>query len=124
MHGKLVEPSRYHQHLQGALVQVHFTLTHCSIATKKKNKLFMPVCNTFSADIYSMRVLSPPKKFGPVTPRKHKFMNSDPMTPDSTLKKFRNFAKEVMLLHFPLQYLLILALYSVNPDHHHQDVKT
>ena len=108
MHGKLVEPSRYCWHLQGALVQVHFTLTHWSIAAKTKNGLIMPACDTFSADIYSMRVLSPPKKYGPVTPRKCKFVNSDPMTPDMTPKKFRNFTKEVMLLCFPFQYLLCI----------------
>ena len=95
MHRKLIEPSRYHQHFQGATVQIHFTLMHWSIATKKKNDLIFPACNAFSADIYSMRVLSPPKKYGPVTPRKRKFVNTDPMTPDITPKKFRNFAKQV-----------------------------
>ena len=79
----------------------------------------MPTCDAFSVDIYSMRVLTPPKIYGPVTPRKRKFVNSDPMTLDITPKKFRNFTKQVQYLHFLFQYLLyLLALYSVNPYGH------
>ena len=95
MHGRLIEPSRYRRHLQGAMVQMHFTLTHWSIDQKKKGQVLVPACDTFAADIYSMRVLIPRQNHGPVTPRKRKFYKSDPMTPDISPKKFKAFAAQV-----------------------------
>ena len=99
MHGRLIEPSRYRSHLQGAIVQVHFTLTHWSIGERKRGEVLMPACDTFAADIYSMRVLIPPQNHGPVTPRKRKFYKSDPMTPDISPKKFKAFAAQVFTVH-------------------------
>ena len=69
-------------------------LTHWSIGQKKKGEVLMPACDTFAADIYSMRVLIPPQNHGPVTPRKCKFHKSDPMTPNISPKKFKAFAAQ------------------------------
>ena len=89
MHGRLIEPRSYRKYLQGALVQIHFTLTHWSISGRPPK----PSCDTFAADIYSIRVLVPPVSYGqPVTPRKRKFLKTDPLTPDISPKKFRVFA--------------------------------
>lgn len=89
MHGRLIEPNNYRKFLKGALVQVHFTLTHWSINGKPPRS----PCDIFAADIHSMRVLVPPVSYGsPVTPRKRKFYKTDPLTPDISPKKFRVFA--------------------------------
>ena len=95
MHGKLLWPSQYRKYLQGALVQIHFTLTHWSIGGKpaKDGRPGRVATDTYVADIFSMRVLVPPADYGqPVTPRKRKFHKSDPMTLDISPKKFRTFA--------------------------------
>ena len=96
---RLIEPSQYRRHLQGALVQIHFTLTHWSIGQKKRCEVLVPACDTFAANIYSMRVLIPPQNHGPVTPRKCKFYKSNPMTPDISPKKFKAFAAQVFTVH-------------------------
>ena len=85
MHERLIQPSKYRKVLQGALVQMHFTMTHWYIGPKGQRH----ASDVFVADIYSMCVLTPPKATGPVTPRKRKFANMDPMTPDISPKKFR-----------------------------------
>ena len=87
MHGKLLWPCHYHKYLQDALVQVHFTLKHWSISGKNKTP-----CDTYAADIFLMCVLVPPATSGPVTPKKHKFLQTDPLTPDISAKKFKAFA--------------------------------
>jgi hypothetical protein len=74
MHGRLINPTSYHHQLEGALVQMRFTVTHLSIVGKK------PDC--FMANIVSMRVLVPPQKIGPVTPRRKRVYRVDPFTPD------------------------------------------
>ncbi|KIL56468.1 hypothetical protein M378DRAFT_172685 [Amanita muscaria Koide BX008] len=90
MNGHLIEPSEYRKHLQGALVQVHFTVTRWAIGARKGDEAW----DTFVADIHQMRVLSPPASYGkPVVPRKLKFVKRDPITPDITPKKFKTFAK-------------------------------
>jgi hypothetical protein len=66
MHGRLIQPSEYCKVLQGALIQMHFTMTHWYIGAKGQRHM-SDVC---VADIYSMCVLTPPKATGPVTPRK------------------------------------------------------
>jgi hypothetical protein len=88
MHGWLIEPRSYQKYLRGALVQIHFMLTHWSIGGKPPK----PSCDTFAADIYSIRVLVPPVSYGQlVTPRKRKFLKTDPLTPDISPKGFRVF---------------------------------
>ncbi|KAF8076842.1 hypothetical protein FPV67DRAFT_1445399 [Lyophyllum atratum] len=79
MHGALLWPIHYRAYLEGALVQVHFNLTHWSIGAKDSN----PAVDTYVADISNIRVLTPPVAKGPVTPRKRKVSAKDPMTPDS-----------------------------------------
>ena len=46
----LISPACYQQELQGALVEIHFTLSHCAF----KNK------DTLTADIHTLRVLHVP----------------------------------------------------------------
>ncbi|KAF7984151.1 hypothetical protein HWV62_16808 [Athelia sp. TMB] len=84
MHGRLIFPREYRTVLSGALAQIHFTLSHWSISGKGR----IP-SDVFAADVYSIRVLVPPKSRGGVTPRKRKFQNLDPMTPDISPKKLR-----------------------------------
>jgi hypothetical protein len=88
MHGRLIHPNDYRKHLQGAVVQMHFTLTHWSIGAKSTGS----ACDTFVADIFSVRVLIPPQAYGPVTPRKRRFYKTDPITPDISPKKFKRSA--------------------------------
>lgn len=82
MHGELIEPKSYVTRLVGALVQVHFTMSHIPIATTRTDR--------FMADIVSVRVLAPPPP-KPVTPRKvvaaGKRRYQDPFTPDITPRK-------------------------------------
>ncbi|KAM6490060.1 hypothetical protein JOM56_014472 [Amanita muscaria] len=88
MHGNLIEPQDYRKHLQGALVQIHFTLTHWAIGGRSGDA----PTDIYTADICNMRVLSPPPSYGmAVTPRKRKFHAKDPLTPDISPKKFRTF---------------------------------
>ncbi|KAM6492482.1 hypothetical protein JOM56_012206 [Amanita muscaria] len=90
MHGNLIEPQDYRRHLQGALAQVHFSLTHWAIGSRSGEG---PI-DIYTADICNMRVLSPPANYGmAVTPRKRKFHAKDPVTPDIRPKRFRNFAE-------------------------------
>ena len=49
-------------------------------------------CDTYATDIFLMRVLIPPATSGPVTPKKRKFLQTDPLTPDISPKKFKAFA--------------------------------
>ena len=70
-------------------VPLEHTLTHWSIGGKPPKSS----CDTFAANIHSMRVLVPPTSYGqPVTPRKRNFFKTDPLTPDISPKKFRSFA--------------------------------
>ena len=96
----LIHPLRYRQCLQGAVIQVHFQMTHWAFPARNG----VAACDTFVADIVSMRVLVPlsiPK--APSTP-KRKFMRKDPLTPDITPKKFRTFTTPLCkLLYDPFQ---------------------
>lgn len=87
MHGKLLWPCHYRKYLQDVLVWVHFTLKHWSISGKNKTP-----CDTYTADIFSMHVLVPPPTSGPITPKKRKFLQTDPLTPNISPKKFKTFA--------------------------------
>jgi hypothetical protein len=86
MHGNLIRPEDYRKHLQGAIVQVHFTMTHWHIRAHGDKS----ACDSYTADVYSMRVLVPPAPVGPVTPRRKRVLRKDPMTPElSPVKKLR-----------------------------------
>ena len=86
IYGKLLWPCHYRKYLQEVLFQVHFTLKHWSITGKKKTP-----CDTYAADMFSMHILVPPPTSGPVTPKKCKFFQEDPLTPDISPKKFKAF---------------------------------
>ncbi|KAM6496782.1 hypothetical protein JOM56_007255 [Amanita muscaria] len=82
--GDLIEPQDYRKTLQGALVQIHFTLSHWFIAHK----------DTYTANICNMRVLAPPTTYGQRnTSLKRKYHKKDQYTPDLTLKKFKVFTQ-------------------------------
>lgn len=56
----LIHPSAYRRELQGALVKIQFTLSHCAF----KNK------DAFSADIHTIRVLRAPHTVSSITKRR------------------------------------------------------
>jgi hypothetical protein len=91
VNSKRIHPLKYRQCLQGAVVQIHFRMTHWAFPAKKG----LLACDTFVSDLVSMRVLVPPAvPKGPTTP-KRKFTMTDPFTPDISPKRFRNFASPV-----------------------------
>jgi len=68
LEGKLIDPCYYHRHLEGALAEVHFNLSHWSIA--KQGVLGKDV---YTADIVLIRVIAPPRATAtPRTPLKRK----------------------------------------------------
>jgi hypothetical protein len=74
--GKVIEPSQYRIALQGALVELYFTLKHYDIVGKKNQQ----GTNVYVADISSITVLIPPKpKTPPTSPRKRRVPLTDPM---------------------------------------------
>jgi hypothetical protein len=65
---------------------MHFTMAHWAIPAKNG----LPACDTFVADIASIRVLVAPKPSLSSTPKKHKINRVDPLTPNiSPVKKLR-----------------------------------
>ncbi|KAH9943785.1 hypothetical protein B0H21DRAFT_709832 [Amylocystis lapponica] len=74
MHGCLIEPTDYQHCLLGALIEVHFSLTHWAIPGRGEGALGSDV---FSADIGKIQVLAPPQPTL-VTPRKHRIAAMDP----------------------------------------------
>ena len=115
MHGRLIQPSEYYKVLQGAPVQMHFTMTHWYIRPKGQ----WHASDVFDANIYSMWVLTPPKATGPVTPRKRKFVNMDPIMPDISPEKFRKTPSPwSRLLFFALmkQYLYDVQVKAAQPS--------
>ncbi|KAM6504132.1 hypothetical protein JOM56_001075 [Amanita muscaria] len=89
MHGRLIAPGEYRKHIQGALVQMHFTLRHWTVLGQNAR-----YCDAFAADIFSLRVLEPPSSYGlPVVPRKQKFYKLDPLTPDIFPKTLEDSAE-------------------------------
>lgn len=89
--GHRIGPAEYRQHLQGALALIRFTVTHWSI----KKRTGQAPCDAFVADIWSIRVLSPPDNFNKKTlgGKKRKLYKKDPDTPDMAPKKFKPFAE-------------------------------
>jgi len=75
MHGDIIHPKMYRNRLQGALVEIHFNLKHWYIG-KEGN-----AANVFAADIYIVRVISPPPSMTPVSPWKHRILALDPLSP-------------------------------------------
>jgi len=68
LEGKLIDPCYYRRHLEGALAEVHFNLSHWSIA-----KQGVPGKDVYTADIVLIRVIAPPRATAtPRTPLKRK----------------------------------------------------
>ncbi|TFK80706.1 hypothetical protein K466DRAFT_503415 [Polyporus arcularius HHB13444] len=84
MHGDLINPRFYRARLQGALVELHFSLTHWRIGSKKESSKV----DVFVAELDYLRVLVPPKPT-PVTPRKRKVSAVDPTPSPSPSKRSR-----------------------------------
>ena len=83
MHGYLIPPNLYRSHLAGAVVELHFELTHWLM----KGRNGEVSCDTYAADIVVIRVLVLPKPML-VTPRKRKvFDKLDPFASPSPRKK-------------------------------------
>lgn len=80
MHGHLIEPNFYQRRLEGALVEVHFTLTHWSIGKKGT----AGGTDIYTGDIEYIRVLAPPKPTL-VTPRRRKIFAVDPIAPSTPI---------------------------------------
>jgi hypothetical protein len=106
----LIHPLKYRQNLQGALVQVHFRLTHWAFA----ERMGVAATDTFVSDIVSMQVLAPPSIPKPPSTPKRKFRKTDPLTPDITPKKFRNFASPSSKFRSGLMLLTNLFLAEVS----------
>ena len=64
--GNLIKPAAYRRCLENALVELHFNLTHWSIAGKKG----LPGNDVFTADIPLIRVIAPPCSSAVVTPKR------------------------------------------------------
>jgi hypothetical protein len=85
MHGHLIHPLSYRSRLSGAVVELHFELSHWSMRGRNGE----PSCDTFAADMVAIRVLVPPKPTL-VTPRKRKVYDKmDPFASPSPSKKAR-----------------------------------
>ncbi|KAI0720527.1 hypothetical protein C8T65DRAFT_735857 [Cerioporus squamosus] len=86
MHGDLIGPRFYRARLQGAVVELHFSLTHWRIG-ERKDRASAKV-DVFVAELDYLRVLVPPKP-SPVTPRKRKVSAVDPTPSPSPSKRAR-----------------------------------
>ena len=76
--GRLIEPDRYSELLQGATVEVEFNLLHWAFAAKTGE----PARDAFVAEIERLRVLDPPKPFV-YSPRKRKAQLMGPVETQS-----------------------------------------
>jgi len=66
--GKLIDPRYYRRHLEGAVAEVHFNLSHWSISRHG-----VPGKDVYTADMVLIRVLTPPRAYSiPRTPLKRK----------------------------------------------------
>jgi hypothetical protein len=81
--GGLMYPTHYKRMLAKALVELHFALTHYTIADKG-NKLGGN--DVYTLELYSVRVLKKPLP-AIVSPRKRKVSTKDPMESGSPTKK-------------------------------------
>lgn len=87
MHGDLIDPHFYRSRLCGAIVEMHFELTHWSMRGRNEES----GRDTYTADVSALRVLVPPKAIS-VTPKKRKAVaKMDPM--ESPSKKSRGVRK-------------------------------
>ena len=77
--GDLINPKKYAQVLAGATAEVHFRLSHYTIAKHGDDGKVVKgeVTDTYVADIYMIRVLSSPQT-SLTTPTKRKIMAKDP----------------------------------------------
>jgi hypothetical protein len=67
----LISPDMYEQKLKGAIVEIHFTLSHWGIVNKNDPS------DTYSAHISHVQVISPPKL---VQIQKHKLSTQNPLS--------------------------------------------
>ena len=66
--GKLIDPHYYHRHLEGAIVEAHFNLSHWAISQQG-----IPGKDVYMADIVMLHVIVPPRASAmPRTPTKRK----------------------------------------------------
>jgi hypothetical protein len=99
--GRMINPENYRKMLQGAIVQMRFTMTHFSIGAKKNKE--EEACDTYIGDIDSIRVVIPPKPVAPSTPKHRRINLTDPVTPNVTpMKKLResDVSTPSHLIHF------------------------
>lgn len=82
--GGLMYPTHYKTMLVKALVELHFALTHYTIADKDSKK--SGGNDVYTPELYSIRVLKKPLP-AIVSPRKRKVSTKDPMGSDSPTKK-------------------------------------
>jgi hypothetical protein len=82
--GALILPSMYRKRLQGALVRIHFTLSHWYIHAKVPTK---PANDAFAANISLIRVLVPPAITPMSSPKKRKYNKFDPTAIDFSQKR-------------------------------------
>ena len=68
MDGKLIKPQAYRRQLDGALVELYFTLSHWAIGERNGS----PGNDVYTADIVIIRVLAAPHSTVASTPRKWK----------------------------------------------------
>jgi hypothetical protein len=78
-----MHPQYYRRQLMGAMVELHFTLTHWSIGAKPGDS--QQSVDTYSAELFSTRVLRKPLPSIP-SPQKRKVSPTDPMTPTKKAK--------------------------------------
>ena len=84
--GSLMYPQYYKHMLTGAVVEVHFTLTHWSIGAKPGQS--QESIDAYTPELFSMRVLRKP--LPSITSRKRKVSSKDPMGPESPTKKAKS----------------------------------
>ena len=63
-----IKPDLYRHHLEEAIIEVHFTLTHWSIASRRGD----PGTDAFVGEIDTMQVLIPPQVISRGVPKKRK----------------------------------------------------
>ncbi|OCH93892.1 hypothetical protein OBBRIDRAFT_832212 [Obba rivulosa] len=106
---KLVKPSQYRAVLEGATVEVHFSLRHWSIVKRKSGNAEAPRgVDAFSADVYAIHVVKPAPPPLPSTPRKRKVSSMSPVS--SPTKKRRLGMWCFVLLVTMLLITLIIQL--------------
>ena len=81
--GTLMYPNNYQKRLMKAVVELHFTLSHFTIAERDDTKRGSDV---YTPELHSMRVLKKPSP-SMNSPRKRKISVKDPMDSGSSTKK-------------------------------------